>query len=130
MNSFYNFYTHWTYLLSLIERTTKINVFPSIVSCFVISFFLALFYNLNIDSILFIAVIHAIPFLWTKVDLTPSTITKNILLSIIYFAFVCVRFQSLYGVYRVYDEQYKFLKNPSALKNIFLKGETNISLFC
>ena len=127
MNNFFNFYTHWAVILSLLTKWTKISVFPSVIYSLAVSTLLGFYYNSKLDVMLFVVILHSIPLLWTKVNLTPQTMLYNMYIGLAYITFV--NLQGI-NVYNIYDKQYKFLNKPDGLKNLFLKGQANICFFC
>lgn len=116
MNRVFNFYTHWIFLLSLLEKYTKINVYPSIIVCLIGSTLLAFYYKLKNITKIILFLGHILPFLWANQDLTKTTFTKNIFIGIAYIMFIFLQNKT---IYQIYNEQFLFLrKYPNVLKII------------
>ena len=128
MNRVFNFYTHWIFLLSLLEKYTKINVYPSIIVCLIGSTLLAFYYKLKNITKIILFLGHILPFLWANHDLTKTTFTKNIFIGIVYIVFIFLQNKT---IYEIYNEQFLFLrKYPNVLKNYLIDGNANMCLFC
>ena len=128
MNRVLNFYTHWVFVLSLLEKYTKINVYPSVVFCLIGSTILSFYFNVKTNTKIMLFLFHLLPFLWTIKDLSKTTFVKNIYIGIAYILFL---FLQNITVYQVYKEQFLFFKKyPNLLINHLITGKTNMCLFC
>ena len=128
MNRIFNFYTHWIIVLSLLEKYTKINVYPSVIICLIGSTLFSFYFKLKATTNIALFTLHLLPFIWTKPILSTTNIIENLYLGITYIVFIAIQEKSIYEIYK---EQFLFLKkNPDLFTNYFIKGNTNMCLFC
>jgi len=128
MNRIYNFFTHWIVLLSLLEKYTKINVYPSIVLCFIGSTILGLLYKISINNLIILGILHILPFFWTKVNFKKKTLINNLYIGIAYLLFIFIQGKEIGEIYK---KQYLFYKkNPTIFKSYVRTGNLNMCLFC
>ena len=95
MNRILNFYTHWIFVLSLLEKYTKINVYPSIIVCLIGSTLLSFYFQVNNITKVILCLLHLVPFLWAKQDLTKTTFIQNIYIGIGYIMFIFLQKKTL-----------------------------------
>ena len=122
-----NFYTHWIIMLSLIEKYTNINVYPSLIVCLLGSTLMSFYFNVDISVKLILILLHLLPFIWVEKDTSNKTIIHNIFIAITYILFISIQKQT---IYQVYKKQFLFLKTPNLFKKYLLKGKFNLCFCC
>ena len=127
MINIFNFYSHWIFILSIIEKWSNISVYPSIIFCLIVAIITALFYKLRVTIIILLLFTHSIPLLWCKQNLTKTVIIQNIFIGLIYLIFIKCQKTT---VYDIYNNQYSFLKKKFTFKKFFSNFETNMCLIC
>lgn len=127
MINIFNFYSHWIFILSIIEKWSKISVYPSVIFCLIVAISIAFFYKLRVTIIILLLLTHGFPLLWCKQNLTKPVIIQNIFIGVIYLIFIKCRKTT---VYDIYNNQYSFLKKKFTFKDLFSKFETNMCLLC
>ena len=126
MTPIYHFYTLWVIFLSLFEKFTKISMFPSLIIAFVVSFLLAIKYQLSLQLMLINIAIHGLPFLWSKFNVTISIIIANAAIGLLYFTFMQLKKED---IKKLYHTQFQYLQQTKTLPQL-IKTHSNICVFC
>ena len=110
-----NFYTNWIIMLSLIEKYTNINVYPSLIVCLFGSTLMSFYFNVDISVKLILIILHLLPFIWVKKDTSNKTITQNIFIVITYILFISLQNRQFISIQKAIF----IFKNPNLFKNIY-----------
>lgn len=127
MNKIYNFYSHWIIILSMIEKWTKIYVYPSVIFCFIASTLLGLWYKLTFTTMIVLILMHISPFLWCKQTLSGKVVLHNFYYGILFIVFILVQNEN---IFKIYDEHFKFFQKPDSIKNMLFNKHLNSCLIC
>lgn len=122
MYKLYNFYSNWTFLLSLFEQWTKIYTYPSVVVSFIVSTILCLIYKTTFFFFFFSTVYHLLPLMWCKKKYNNKILIVNLMLGLLYLGFINLQNKTIFEIYHNhmnYFRSFNYKKVVSEIKKNF-----------
>ena len=116
-----NFYTHWFVILSLFEKYLGFSVYPGMLVSLFGSIILSVMYNISFEILIFLTLMHLIPFIW--ISRTSKDVLYNLIISGLYLIYLNLQQKNIYNIY---DEQYRYLSHIKSLEKFIKNPNTYI----